>query len=44
MLDGFLEDDGLTKEERKSRERILAAQATKSDVVEGDAEINIDDL
>ena len=37
------EDDGLTKEERKSRERIMAAQATKSDVVEGD-EIDIDAL
>lgn len=37
------EDDGLTKEERKSRERILAAQATKSDVVAGD-EIDIDAL
>jgi hypothetical protein len=37
------EDDGLTKEERKSRERIMAAQATKSDVLEGD-EIDIDAL
>ena len=37
------DDDGLTKEERKSRERILAAQTTKSNVVEGDA-IDIDAL
>ena len=37
------EDDGLTKEERKSRERILAAQTTKSNVLEGD-EIDIDAL
>jgi hypothetical protein len=43
------EDDGLTKEERKARTRILAAQAagggSKSDVVEGEeAEINLDDI
>ena len=44
------EDDGLTKEERKTRARILAAQGgaagiTKSDtVLDGDAEVNIDDL
>ena len=44
------EDDGLTKEERKTRARILAAQGgaagiTKSDtVLDGDADVNIDDL
>ena len=44
------EDDGLTKEERQTRARILAAQGgaagiTKSDtVLDGDAEVNIDDL
>lgn len=42
------EDDGLTKEERKSRARAVAAlegaAGAKSDVVEGGAEINIDDI
>lgn len=46
---GVVEDDGLDKEERKARARILAAQggggAAKSDVVEGEeAEINLDDI
>lgn len=35
-----VEEDGLTKEERKSRARILAAQATKSDVVEGELDVD----
>jgi hypothetical protein len=45
---GVEEEDGLTKEERKSRERILAAQGAgggaKSSVVEGDDMINLDDI
>jgi hypothetical protein len=44
---GVVEDDGLTKEERKSRERILAAQAAGGSTKIGpaeDEEINLDDI
>ena len=44
---GVEEDDGLTKEERKSRERILAAQGAGGGAkasVDDDEEINLDDI
>ena len=41
---GIEEDDGLDKEERKSRARILAAQASGSSASSMEEEINLDDI